>query len=73
MNWDRIEGNWKQLKGSVRQRWGRLTGDYVGVVAGKRQHLAGEIQIAYGITRKANEKRLAEWLARQHKIDPIHK
>jgi uncharacterized protein YjbJ (UPF0337 family) len=45
----------------------------VGVVAGKRQHLAGEIQIAYGITRKANEKRLAEWLARQHKIDPIHK
>jgi uncharacterized protein YjbJ (UPF0337 family) len=73
VNWDRIQSNWKQLKGIARQQWGRLTADYVGVVAGKRQHLLGEIQAAYGITREANEKRLAEWLVRQHKIDPIHK
>jgi uncharacterized protein YjbJ (UPF0337 family) len=43
------------------------------VVAGKRDHLAGKIQAAYGITREASEKQLAEWLARQHKDDPIHK
>jgi uncharacterized protein YjbJ (UPF0337 family) len=73
VNWDRIAGNWKQLKGTARQKWGRLTGNYAGVVAGKRQHLLGEIQVAYGITRQANEKRLAEWIADQHKVDPIHK
>lgn len=73
MNRDRIAGSWKQLKGIVRQRWGRLTADYVGVVAGKRQHLLGEIQAEYGTTKEANEKQLAEWLARQHKVDPIHK
>jgi uncharacterized protein YjbJ (UPF0337 family) len=73
MNRDRIAGHWKQLKGIARQRWGRLTANYVGVVAGKREHMLGEIQAAYGITKEANEKQLAEWLARQHKIDPIHK
>ena len=73
MNWDRIAGNWKQLKGIARQQWGRLTEDYAGVIAGKREHLLGKIQASYGITRKANEKQLAEWLARQHKADPIHK
>jgi len=73
MNRDRIAGNWNQLKGIVRQRWGRLTANYVGVVAGKRQHLLGEIQAEYGVTKEANEKQLAEWLAQQHKVDPIHK
>ncbi|HEV3008041.1 MAG TPA: general stress protein CsbD [Burkholderiales bacterium] len=73
MNWDRILGNWKQVKGIVRQRWGRLTADYAGVVAGKRQHRLGRIQSAQGITTEADKKRLAEWLAREHKVDPIHK
>jgi uncharacterized protein YjbJ (UPF0337 family) len=73
MNWDRIEGNWKQFKGSARQQWGRLTEDDLDVIAGKREHLAGKIQEAYGITKEAGEKQLAEWLARRHKIDPLHK
>lgn len=73
VNWDRIEGNWKQFKGIARQQWGRLTDDELDVVAGKRQRLAGRIQKAYGITRQASEKQLAEWLARQHDIDPIHR
>ena len=73
MNWDRIEGNWKQFKGSARQQWGRLTEDDLEVVGGKRERLAGKIQEAYGITREASEKQLAEWLVRQHKIDPLHK
>ena len=42
-------------------------------IAGKRGHLAGKIQEAYGISREASEKQLSEWLARQHKTDPIHK
>lgn len=73
MNRDRIAGTWKRLKGGVRQQWGRLTGNYVGVVAGKREQLLGTIQASYGIARESNEKQLAEWLARQHRKDPIHK
>jgi uncharacterized protein YjbJ (UPF0337 family) len=73
MNRDRIAGRWRQLKGIVRQRWSRLTANYAGVVAGKREHRLGQIQSAHGITKEASEKQLAEWLARQHKTDPIHK
>ena len=73
MNRDRIAGHWTQLKGFARQLWGRLTADYAGVVAGKRQQRLGAVQAAYGITKDANEKQLAEWRAREHKVDPIHK
>ena len=73
MNWDRIAGTWKQLKGIARKQWGRLTADYASVIAGERERLLGKIQATQGVTRQANEKQLAEWLARQHKIDPIHK
>ena len=73
MNRDRIKGNLRQLTGIVRQQWSRLTGDYAGVVEGKREQRRGKIQAAHGVFRQADEKRLAEWLARQHKIDPIHK
>jgi uncharacterized protein YjbJ (UPF0337 family) len=73
MNRDRIAGTWKQLKGIARKQWGRLTADDASVVAGERERLLGRIQATHGIARQANEKQLAEWLARQHKIDPIHK
>jgi uncharacterized protein YjbJ (UPF0337 family) len=73
MNRDRIKGNLRQLTGIVRQQWSRLTGDYAGVVAGKRKQRLGKIQAAHGVIRQADEKRLAEWLARQHKRDPIYK
>ena len=51
MNDDRVKGNWKQFKGKVQVRWGKLTGDYLGVVTGKRTQLAGEIQQSYGVIR----------------------
>jgi len=73
MNQDRIAGTWRQLKGTARKQWGRLTADEAGVAAGERERLRGKIQATHGIASQANEKRLAEWLARQHKIDPIHK
>ena len=41
MNWDRIEGNWKEFKGKVQQRWGDLTNDDLDVIKGKRTELAG--------------------------------
>jgi uncharacterized protein YjbJ (UPF0337 family) len=73
MNWDRIAGNWQQLAGAARQQWSRLAGDNAGVVASLRQRSLGRTRAGYAVTRKANEKQLAEWLERQHKADPIHK
>jgi uncharacterized protein YjbJ (UPF0337 family) len=73
MNWDQIAGNWQSVKGATRQQWCRLTGDHAGVVAGLRQRSLGAIRAAYGVTRQANQKQLAEWLEREHKADPIHK
>ena len=70
MNWDRIEGNWKQFKGSALQQWGKLTDDQLDVVAGKRDLLLGRIQEAYGITKDETEKQLAEWQKRMQEIAP---
>jgi uncharacterized protein YjbJ (UPF0337 family) len=51
MNRDIVQGNWKQFKGKVRVRWGRLVGDYLGVVTGRRTQLVGERQRAFGVFR----------------------
>jgi uncharacterized protein YjbJ (UPF0337 family) len=51
MNWDRIEGNWKQFKGGAKEQWGKLTDDDLDVVEGKREQLAGRIQERYGIAK----------------------
>jgi uncharacterized protein YjbJ (UPF0337 family) len=61
MNWDRIEGNWKQFKGSARQQWGKLTDDQLDVISGKRELLAGKIQEAYGVSKDEAEKQLSTW------------
>ena len=61
MNWDRIEGNWKELKGKVHEKWGRLTDDDIDVIAGKRQQLAGKIQQAYGIAKDEAERQVDEF------------
>jgi uncharacterized protein YjbJ (UPF0337 family) len=65
MNWDRIEGNWKQFKGSVKSQWGRLTDDHLDVIAGKRDQLVGKVQEEYGITKDETEKQIAAWQERQ--------
>ena len=44
MNWDRIEGNWKQFKGKVKEQWGELTDDQIDVINGRRDQLAGKIR-----------------------------
>jgi uncharacterized protein YjbJ (UPF0337 family) len=69
MNWDCIEGNWTQFKGSVKEQWGKLTDDQFDVIAGKRDQLAGKIQETYGITRDETEKQIAAWQERQKEMD----
>lgn len=61
MNWDEAEGNRKQLKGKVKEQWGKLTDDHLDVIAGKRDQLAGKIQEAYGVTKKKAEEEISEW------------
>ncbi len=59
--WDRIQGNWKQLKGSVIERWGELTDDEVTQMNGEREQLVGKIQERYGTSRQEINKEIDEW------------
>lgn len=69
MNWDVIEGNWKQFKGNVKQQWSKLTDDQLEVIAGKREHLAGKIQVMYGIGKDEAEHQLSDWQSNQKNVD----
>lgn len=61
MNWDRIEGNWMQVKGRVQEQWGKLTDDDLNVACGKRDQLAGKIQERYGIARDKVDEQLKDF------------
>jgi uncharacterized protein YjbJ (UPF0337 family) len=61
MNWDRVEGNRKQIRGSVKEQLDKLTNDELGAIAGRRDQLAGKIEEAYGISTDEVEKQLAAW------------
>jgi len=52
MNWDQMEGKWKQAKGAVKQKWGKLTDDDLDVIAGQKDKLVGRIQERYGIAKR---------------------
>ena len=61
MNWDRIEGNWKQLTDKIKEQWGKLTDDDVDVIAGRRGQLVSKIQERYGVAKDEAERQLADW------------
>jgi len=61
MNWDRIEGNWKQFSGKAKESWGKLTDDDIAVVNGKRDQLVGLIQNRYGIAKDDADKQVKDW------------
>jgi uncharacterized protein YjbJ (UPF0337 family) len=62
MNWDRVEGNWKQFKGKAQQQWGKLTDDDLDVIEGKRTELSGKLQARYGYAKDEAEKNIDTWL-----------
>jgi uncharacterized protein YjbJ (UPF0337 family) len=64
MNWDRIEGNWKQLTGKVKEQWGKLTEDDLTVIGGKQDQLVGRIQERYGIAKDEAERQVNGWANR---------
>jgi uncharacterized protein YjbJ (UPF0337 family) len=64
MNWDRVEGNWKQFKGQAKEKWGKLTDDQLNQINGRRDQLAGKIQESYGISKDEAERQLKDWESR---------
>ncbi|MCP5281378.1 MAG: CsbD family protein [Rhodoferax sp.] len=64
MNWDRIEGNWKQLTGKAKEQWGKLTDGDMAIIAGRRDQLIGKIQERYGIAKDEAEKQIDDWSVR---------
>ena len=63
MNWDQVEGKWKQFTGAAKERWGKLTDDDWKTIAGKKDQLVGRIQERYGIAREAAEAEADAWSA----------
>ncbi|HBZ9028727.1 TPA: CsbD family protein [Raoultella ornithinolytica] len=61
MNKDEIGGNWKQLKGKAKEKWGKLTDDDMAVIEGKRDQLVGKIQERYGYAKDQAEKEVSDW------------
>lgn len=61
MDWDQVQGKWKQMKGSAKTRWGKLTDNDLDVVAGKRDQLIGRIQERYGIAKEEAQHQVDEW------------
>ena len=61
MTWDQIEGNWKQFKGHVKEKWGKLTDNDLTTVAGKRDELVGKLQERYGWDKDHAEREIREF------------
>ena len=79
MNWDQMEGKWKQMKGVVRKQWGKLTDDDLEFMAGSKDQFVGRLQERYGIAKEAAQKQTDEWLQAQAEpkattsSKPLHK
>jgi uncharacterized protein YjbJ (UPF0337 family) len=65
MNSDVLKGQWTQLKGRVREQWGKLTDDDVNTVAGQAERLIGVIQERYGIARAEAQRQFEQWKAEE--------
>ena len=65
MNWDQVKGKWKQYRGAVKEKWGKLTDDEIDKIEGNRDQLVGKIQESYGITKEEAEKQVQNFESRQ--------
>ena len=61
MDWNRVEGNWKQFKGKAKEKWGKLTDDDLAAINGKREQLEGKIQERYGHGKDQVKKDVDDW------------
>ena len=63
MNWEQIQGNWKQFTGHVKERWGKLTDDELTEIDGRRDSFIGRLQEKYGYDKERAEKELSRFIA----------
>ena len=61
LDWNRVEGNWKQMKGKVKEKWGNLTDDDLTAINGQRDQLEGKIQERYGLAKDQVRKDIDDW------------
>lgn len=61
MNEDRIQGKWKQLTGTIKEKWGKLTDDDLQVAEGNAEYLTGKVQERYGLARDAAQEQVREF------------
>ncbi len=64
MDWNRVEGNWKQFTGKVKEQWGQLTDDDLKVINGRREQLEGKLQERYGYDKDKIRKNVDEGLSK---------
>ncbi len=64
MDWDRIEGNWKQFSGKVKEQWGKLTDDEITQINGNREQLEGKLQNRYGYAKDKARQEVDDWFSR---------
>ncbi|MBA8840402.1 uncharacterized protein YjbJ (UPF0337 family) [Ochrobactrum sp. RH2CCR150] len=65
MDWNRVEGNWKQVKGKIQEQWGKLTDDDLDQISGRREQLEGKIQERYGVAKDRAKSEIDDWYSRQ--------
>ena len=65
MDWNRVQGSWKQLEGKVKTKWGKLTDDDLTTIKGSREMLEGKIQERYGIAKDQARKQIDDWFTSQ--------
>jgi uncharacterized protein YjbJ (UPF0337 family) len=70
MNEDTLKGQWLQVKGKVRERWGKLTNDDLDMVGGKAEQLIGKVQERYGIARDQAKREVDAWLKEDKTVVP---
>lgn len=61
MNWDTIQGNWKEISGRLKESWAELTDDELLAIEGKRDQIAGLLQKKYGLAKIEAEQKVDEW------------
>ena len=66
MNQDKVAGQWKQVKGKLKEQWGKLTDDEIDQMEGNSQQLAGKIQERYGIARDEAERQARDFRTRNN-------
>ena len=65
MDWNRVQGNWKQVAGKVKAKWGKLTADDLMAINGRREELEGKIQQRYGLAKDQVRKEIDDWFTSQ--------